>query len=45
MDPLVYPMGLLIFAFVAAEALRPEEGLEESAPARHPLPSVAEIDA
>ena len=44
MDPFVYPMGLLVFAFVAAEALRPEEPLEQLAPLQHPLPSAAEID-
>jgi hypothetical protein len=44
MNPLVYPMGLLVFAFVAAEALRREEQLEEPAPLQHPLPSAAEID-
>lgn len=43
MNPIVYPMGLWVFAFIAAEALRPSEQHESSAAPAYPLPTAADI--
>jgi hypothetical protein len=44
MNPIVYPMGLMVFAFIAAEALRPsEQHVGFSAPASA-LPTAADIN-
>ena len=43
MDPLVYPMGLWIFAFIAVEALRPSEQSEGLAAPAFPLPTAVGV--
>ena len=43
MDPIVYPVGLWIFALIAAEATRPSGQMEDLAAAPYPLPTAAGV--